>query len=356
MYNMRAFGLFAIRRKKKALLFALVCCSLLVILKYLHSSRGLNLVAPLQLLICEKTPTVWHGVKIVTQASRTTKPSLPPYVPVGFKLILPYIEPKLDKEESNLFMAVTVNSAASAEKNRKLREAIRKTWGNWRKPWNSTFAWRLFFVLGVSENKITHKENLIEAQEHNDIIIGNITDNYRNVVVKTFMGLFYSTTKLSCKYVLKTDDDVYIRVPGLINWLVDSGNPKSFYGGFISKFKEVPRNPKSKWYISYEQYGEPNWPPWCHGSYTVFSYDVIPYYLTYTFRNTPYHTDDAYIGVASKFWGINATHIPGFTIEHEEPERKRSDEELRGALTIGHKVEPEVMLNYYEFYEKNNLE
>ena len=165
------------------------------------------------------------------------------------------------------------------------------------------------------------------------------------------MSHLWALTTLSCKYVLKTDDDVYVRVPRLISWLVKSGSPRSFYGGYISPYHEVARDPSSKWFITNEQYNQTNWPPFCHGAFHVLSSDIIPRYLKFTQIKKPFHTDDAYIGVASKELGINATQIPGFLID--SPEKNRTDSEMIALLALGHRIDSNTMIKFYDFYESH---
>ncbi|KXJ30022.1 Beta-1,3-galactosyltransferase 1 [Exaiptasia diaphana] len=240
-----------------------------------------------------------------------------------FNLTLPFVEPKLSSEESSLYLAVVVNTGANEEKHRTLRQTIRKTWGNTSESLGNVknLKWKLFFALGIATNQSYYAASLQEARDHNDVIIGNFSDTYRNVVMKTFMGLLWSATKLSCKFVLKTDDDVYVRVPQLMTWLENTGSPRSFYGGVIGIFDVIPRNPKSQWYIPYELHDKEKWPPWLQGAYTVFSSDTLPRYLIYTYRRKPFHTDDAYLGVASEDLQIKAVQIPGFVIEHYDFDR-----------------------------------
>jgi len=240
-----------------------------------------------------------------------------------------------------------VNTAASGNDHRILRNTIRETWGKSIATRNKT--WKVFFALGMVDNQNDNEANLQEALTYNDVIIGNFTDKYINLVIKTFMSHYWASTKLSCSYVLKTDDDVYVRIPGLIKWLVKSGSPQSLYGGYISPFHVVPRDPCSKWYISREQYSEHTWPPFCHGAYHVLSSNIIAKYLNYTHIRRPFHADDAYIGVASNDLGINAIQIPGFKVDLEVKER--TNWELITSFAIGHKLDSKTIIKYHHFYK-----
>ena len=268
-----------------------------------------------------------------------------------FRLILPHIEPRLSYQDRNLYVAVVVNTAASGDKHRTLRDAIRKTWGD-SIGTPAKYAWKAFFCMGLASNQTDNEANQQEALEKNDVIVGRFEDIYINLVIKTFMSHFWAVTKLSCKYVLKTDDDVYVRVPRLISWLVKSGFQRSFYGGYVSPYIAVVRDPASRWFISKEQYNQTNWPPFCHGAFHVLSIDIIPRYLQFTHIKKPFHTDDAYIGVASKEMGINVTQIPGF---HIDAKKDKTSSEMIASLALGHRLDSKTMKRYYDFYKSYNL-
>lgn len=269
-----------------------------------------------------------------------------------FSLQLPFVEPKISPREKNIYLAVVVNSAASGDKYRGLRRAIRKTWGD-----SSLFnyknkTWKLFFVLGLSENETEHEINLLESSQNNDIIIGNFTDHYKSVIIKTFMSHYWVTKKFpSCRYILKTDDDVYARIPKIIQWLEQAGAPDRLYGGYVGLAQRTVRDPKSKWFLTREQYEKKYWPPFCHGAFHVLSTDILPQFFNYTkFGRKPFHTDDAYIGVAANDLGIEARKLPGFNLQFTIKIRTACD--LITSLTMGHKINASTMIKYYDFYTK----
>ncbi|KAK3752071.1 hypothetical protein QZH41_002499 [Actinostola sp. cb2023] len=188
--------------------------------------------------------------------------------------------------------------------------AIRKTWGNSTTS-HGDYKWRLFFALGLSTDGAFNRHNHHEALQYNDVIIGNFSDTYRNIIIKTFMSHYWAFSKFSCRYVLKTDDDVYVRVSQLSHWLAKADSPLHFYGGFISYQHPVTRT-QDQWYISREEFNESVWPPFAYGAFHVLSTDLLPAYFHYTqFRRKPFHTDDAYMGVVARDLGVKAINIPG---------------------------------------------
>jgi len=147
-----------------------------------------------------------------------------------FPLVYPHIEPNLTCEERNLDIIVMVNSGTDSPKHRALRQAIRQTWGNTSSlAYNSKSGrWRLFFAMGLTNTAAENTINMQEAIKNNDAIIGNFSDVYRNIPIKTFMSHLWAYCQFDFTYILKTDDAVYVRVPVLHQWLMDNASSRRF--------------------------------------------------------------------------------------------------------------------------------
>ena len=154
---------------------------------------------------------------------------------------------------------------AKGEKVRKHRKVIRQTWGNrsnceQRQLMSDQnikhLRWLLVFVVGkAGQGSDDDQLNLNEARRNNDMLIGNIEDNYINNIIKFYMGHIWAS-QFGIKYTLKVDDDVYVRIPGVLKYLVKAKFPKPFYGGSRNRPAKVIRDRKSKWGISWKYYEE----------------------------------------------------------------------------------------------------
>lgn len=267
----------------------------------------------------------------------------------NYSLMLPYIEPKFPQGKRRFVMVLVVNSAANGTKHRQLRQAIRKTWGDSLTSLKGKHTWGLFFVLGNTENDHEHQANLQEAIQYNDVIIGNFTDHYYSIATKTFMGHNWATKRLVCQYIMKTDDDVYVRVPQTITWLQDQGFPRSFYGGHIkNEYLKVEREKTSKWYLTTAEFPKDAWQPYCHGAFHIMSTDIVKKLLNFTNYRTPYFADDAYIGdILLSELHISPTEIQGFGLGG----LGLTDCQLIGNIAIGHRIDSRTMVKYHEFYQ-----
>ncbi|XP_028392564.1 beta-1,3-galactosyltransferase 1-like [Dendronephthya gigantea] len=269
---------------------------------------------------------------------------------VDFRFVYPDISPKFN-ETRNIFMIILVNSAAKGVKYRKRREAIRETWGSTgnceqlnalRNGKLKDLRWLLLFVLGKAGPGTRDDElNEAEARRYNDMLIGNITDNYINNIIKFYMGHLWAN-KFDVKYTMKTDDDVYVRIPRVLEYLVNAKLPRPFYGGFSRAPSPVSRRVGVKSAISYKYYEEALFPTFHLGAFFILSTDLLNKLFNYVYIRKPFHTDDAYVGVAMRDFGVKPTNITSFHLIHSMRRYMGSfkDCEIFNWNAFGHSLDP----------------
>ena len=241
---------------------------------------------------------------------------------IDFKFVFPEIMP-LGKNHSDIFLVVLVNSGAMGDEHRKRRGKIRQTWGNVKNceqlggmnnPKLGNLKWILVFVLGKVGGMTKDDElNAAESKQFNDILIGNISDNYLNNIIKFYMAQLWAST-LTAKYTLKTDDDVYVRIPIVIQYIVNKNFPSRFYGGTLNPGSPVRRHANGKWSISKKYFAETFWPPYHLGAFVVISTDLQRSLFNYVYIRKPFHVDDAYIGIAMRYLKVKVTEIKSFRL------------------------------------------
>jgi hypothetical protein len=73
-----------------------------------------------------------------------------------------------------------------------------------------------FLVGGVSDEKV-RSALYSESELHGDIIQSHVFDSYDNLTLKTVSALeWIDTYCYQVKFILKTDDDMFINVPRLL--------------------------------------------------------------------------------------------------------------------------------------------
>lgn len=111
----------------------------------------------------------------------------------------------------------------SAPMNRDQRLAIRQIWSDYASQCDIVIA----FVLGATNYQSVEDMLDIESNMYNDIIRGRFMDSYNNLTLKSIKMLEWMDTYCShAKYVLKTDDDMFINIPRLLSFIDEHHSEK----------------------------------------------------------------------------------------------------------------------------------
>eukprot|EP01023_Acetabularia_acetabulum_P038493 TRINITY_DN3691_c0_g1_i6.p3 TRINITY_DN3691_c0_g1~~TRINITY_DN3691_c0_g1_i6.p3 ORF type:complete len:322 (-),score=52.55 TRINITY_DN3691_c0_g1_i6:1598-2527(-) len=190
-----------------------------------------------------------------------------------------------------LFIAVTTRCCADKALER--RDAIRNTWLKTAKEMYGDLVTVKFVIAQPPLEHIAKAHNLLEkeAKQHNDIFFVPGLDSYRNLPNKTLRLLQYALSS-PCDYthIMKTDDDVYIRMTNLMQLLHENEHDSKFYTGSMAGIDRPPgqhgfqpvRNTASKWYVSYEELPEevsPTGVPYAEGWGYILARDGAAYVL-----------------------------------------------------------------------------
>lgn len=194
----------------------------------------------------------------------------------------------------------------SAPDNFHKRKVIRETWGE--KDPNSL----LIFLLGSVNSTYLQTKIEVESKVNGDVVQGNFGDAYRNMTYKHVMGLKWFVYHCPiARFLLKTDDDVFINTPLLYSYLHHPTRLPSerLLFCYESLRVKVKRTFRSKWRVSYDEYMDSYYPNHCPGFSILYSADVV-HQLYRKAQNLPYFwIDDVHItgNVASK---LNITIEP----------------------------------------------
>lgn len=215
----------------------------------------------------------------------------------------------------------------SAPKNAHKRNVIRETWGQ-----HDARA-RLYFLLGAVGTAPAQAKLHRENQQYNDIIQGNFIDSYRNITYKHIMALKWFVYNCQhVKYLLKTDDDVFVNTPAIYGFLGGggggggSGDAGSREHSFLFcrrlEGSRIKRTYRSKWRVSTKELAGWYYPPYCPGFSVVYSADVV-HRLYREAQQTPYFwIDDVHVtGTLVQQLKINITSLGDYYMDREQRDR-----------------------------------
>lgn len=181
------------------------------------------------------------------------------------------------QDTDDLFLVVFVHSAP---KHFHKRRAVRETWGNatfLKAVTGETMA--LAFMIGSVDDTRTRDAIIQESALHGDIVMGNFFDSYRNLTYKHVMGLKWVTYFCrNARYILKTDDDVFIDLFQMTAYLREALGPMAppnLIMCVLIRRPYVKRSQRSKWRVSFQEYRQNRYPPYCSGWGIVMSPDVV---------------------------------------------------------------------------------
>lgn len=210
-------------------------------------------------------------------------------------------------EGEKLQILVVITSAPS---HLDARMAIRQTWGSFKQRNDVAIA----FILGSTEDSKLNQSIMAEADLYGDIIVSHFFDTYNNLTLKTISILEWVDTYCNkIKYVLKTDDDMFINIPKLLSFVGKHANDKrTIFGRLARKWKPI-RNNKSKYYVSPSQYKPSYFPDFTTGPAYLMTGDTIHDLYATALNKTYLKLEDVFItGIVAQEMKIKRTHANEF--------------------------------------------
>ncbi|KAJ1414197.1 Glycosyl transferase, family 31 [Sesbania bispinosa] len=177
----------------------------------------------------------------------------------------------LPKHAVRLFIGVLSASNHFAE-----RMAVRKTWMQAAAIKSSDVVVRFFVALNPRKevNAVLRKE----AAYFGDIVILPFMDRYELVVLKTMAICEFGIQNVTAAYVMKCDDDTFIRVDTVLKEIEAIPREKSLYMGNLNLLHRPLRN--GKWAVTYEEWPEAVYPPYANGPAYIISRDIVTFILS----------------------------------------------------------------------------
>lgn len=235
------------------------------------------------------------------------------------------------------------------------RNAIRQTWGNE----SVVPALRLvrLFLLGRGQGELgalQQRALQAESRRHRDIVQQDFVDSYKNLTIKTLMGMNWVAAHCpGASYVMKTDSDVFVNTEYLVSKLLRPELPprRNYFTGNNMRGFGPNRNQNSKWYMPPELYPGDKYPTFCSGTGYVFSGDLAGKIYRVSLRVRRLHLEDVYVGVCLARLGIEPTPPPNaFLFNHW---RVSYSSCKYSHLITSHGFHPNELLKYWHHLQNN---
>ncbi|CAL9108475.1 unnamed protein product [Musa acuminata var. zebrina] len=155
------------------------------------------------------------------------------------------------------------------------RMAVRKSWMRTVRE-SSNMVARFFVALHPRKEVIIELKK--EAEFFGDIVIVPFMDSYDLVVLKTVALCEYGVRTVSARYIMKCDDDTFVRVDAVMNEVKKVPSNKSLYVGNINYHHKPLR--EGKWAVTYEEWPEEDYPPYANGPGYVLSTDIARFIVS----------------------------------------------------------------------------
>jgi len=187
----------------------------------------------------------------------------------------------------------------SDSKNLERRQSIRSTW--------SSDAAGVFFIVAGPWGDIEDEYN-----KHQDLIWIDEKEAFHMLTYKTAMFLQVVNTMASelhmeYTHVLKTDDDAYVAIKRLESLVEQKKHLQ--YSGHCGKRVKPYRNPEEKYYVSFEQYPEEYFPPYCRGGAIIMSRNMVDCAAQQMKYTRFISMEDIFVGMLAERCGIHPAPV-----------------------------------------------
>ncbi|KAL1218986.1 Hydroxyproline O-galactosyltransferase GALT4 [Cardamine amara subsp. amara] len=198
----------------------------------------------------------------------STNPSFEPQKHLEMQSI--WKAPALPQKPVELFIGILSAGNHFAE-----RMAVRKSWMQQKLVRSSKVVARFFVALHA--RKEVNVDLKKEAEYFGDIVIVPYMDHYDLVVLKTVAICEYGVSAVAAKYIMKCDDDTFVRVDAVIQEAEKVKGRESLYIGNINFYHKPLRT--GKWAVTYEEWPEEYYPPYANGPGYILSYDIAKFII-----------------------------------------------------------------------------
>lgn len=243
------------------------------------------------------------------------------------------------RSTSEIGKAMVVILVISASGHLAQRKAIRETWASRIDGYNDIDV-RTFFAIAIDNfSRKQIQQLLLENSAHDDLLLlAGASDDYRSLTRKLKVALDWLQQSMTFTFLLKVDDDSFVMIPELIEYLISLQRSEKVYLGFFRGSASVKR--QGKW-AEHDWFLCSHYLPHARGGGYLLSRDLVNYIVRNKDWLKEYANEDVSVGAWLAPLDISRIHEPRFDTEYHS----------RGCSNlylVTHKVSPEEMRRHHE--------
>lgn len=228
------------------------------------------------------------------------------------------------------------------------RRIIRNTWIQDAKKLKNVNA---YFLVGTTfnyNNSIALDE---ESEKYEDIIQYDFLDSYYNLTLKSVLLLKWINNYCqNVSYVMKIDDDVFLQVSNLVDYLSNIRNYNLLMGFKVHSAAPV-QNINSKWFMPLAGYSKSVYPDYLAGPGYVMGRNAINILYQNSFLEPFIHIEDVYItGMCSE---KSKLYLNGSDLFHYY--KSKNDPCRFHQMFAIHKMSPDELYQLHKAYSLDLL-
>ncbi|XP_075690654.1 beta-1,3-galactosyltransferase 9 [Rhinoderma darwinii] len=192
------------------------------------------------------------------------------------------------------------------------REKIRQTWAN-TTTLRGLEVTRVF-MLGRPQVESAQYHLINESLLHQDLVQGHFPDPSPNETEKAVMMMEWIATFCpSARFILKADEQVFVNVESLSQYLLSLDTRADVYTGRVLHGTRPDRDPQSLSFVPVTSYPDTYYPDYCSGSAMVISQEVARKMYLVSGRVTVAVPSEVFIGLSAAQAGVLPVHSARFS-------------------------------------------
>lgn len=261
-----------------------------------------------------------------------------------------------EKCAGEVYLLMVIKSVATQHDR---REVIRKTWGKEQVVDGKRI--KTLFLLGKPSNEAerANHQKLVEYEDfiYKDILQWDFLDSFFNLTLKEthFLKWFHIYCP-NVRYVFKGDDDVFVSVNNIFEYLQNTKHGKNlFVGDVIFKAKPI-RKKDNKYYIPLALYNKTHYPPYAGGGGFLMGGSLVSRLHWAANVLELYPIDDVFLGMCLEVLQITPTKHDAFKtfglVKNKNSKLNREPCFFKNMIVV-HKLLPSDLLHMWNLVNRD---